>query len=255
MRLVAIYNAWSDCLDLLKKSIDNILPVVDGVIIVWSNKSNRGNHIHFTFEYSHPKVSFHHTEPVDFVNPALSETMKRNQGIKQARQEGYTHFLMMDSDEFYFAEQVESEKIRMERDNLYGLVCGLKVYIKEPTLWCEDHTLVPFIQKLTVGVSAGDFKHYPFAYDKDRHAHIDPTRRLSHKEKVEWSNIIMHHMSYVRKDINLKIDNSTANLGRSRQIIFDELKNAKPGYTSQLYHKELKECPDWFKIKEDTSRN
>ncbi len=249
MKLVAIYNVWSDCLDLLKKSIDNILPVVDKVIVVWSNRSNKGNHIPFTFEYNHPKVAFHHVEPVDFMNPALNETMKRNVGIGQARSEGFTHFLIMDSDEFYFQEDVIKEKEKIERGDLNGIVCGLRVYIKEPTLWCEDHTLVPFIQKLTHNVVVGDFKTYPFAYDTERHAHIDPTRRPSHRDKIAWSDIVMHHMSYVRKDINLKIDNSTANLSRSRQIILDELKNAKPGYVSQLYHKELKECPDYFKIR------
>jgi hypothetical protein len=58
----------------------------------------------------------------------------------------------------------------------------------------------------------------------------------------------MHHYSYVRKDINLKIENSSANLKRSRHIIYEELVNAKPGYLSKLYHQELKECENYFNI-------
>ncbi len=249
MNLCAIYNAWSDCTDLLHKSVDNILPVVDGVIIVWSNNSNRNQALPFIFAHKSPKVDMFHIEPLPYFDPARNETMKRNAGIEHARKAGYTHFLMMDSDEFYFQDDVSRERIRVEENDLNGLVCALRVYIKEPTLWCEDHTLVPFIQKLTKGVMVGDFKTYPFAYDKNRHAHIDPTRRPSHRDKIEWSGVIMHHMSYVRKNMDLKIDNSTANLKMSRQIIYDEMKNAKPGYVSQLYHKELQECPDWFKIR------
>ena len=41
MKLCAIYNVWDDW-DLLKYSIDNITPLVDGVIVVYSEKSNFG---------------------------------------------------------------------------------------------------------------------------------------------------------------------------------------------------------------------
>jgi hypothetical protein len=249
MRLVAIYNAWSDCTDLLKKSIDTILPCVDGVFIVWSNASNYGQNIPFTFRYDHPKVKFFHVEPMRLRPPAFNETMKRNFGLQQAKE--YTHFLIMDCDEFYFYDEVMAEKERIESEDLNGTVCRLKVYIKEPTLWCEDHTLVPFIQKNCNNVSVGHFKYYPYAYDQNREAHIDPTRRPSHKDKIGFSDLYMHHMSYVRKDIMLKINNSTANLRRSMATILSDMDNAKPGYVSQLYHKELNECKDYFKIKED----
>lgn len=253
MRLVAIYCAWSDCLDLLEKSIDNILPVVDHVIVVWSHKNNHCG-IRIEWAFTHPSVSFVHIEPMQHFKAHQNETMKRNVGIDKARGEGYTHFLMMDSDEFYLREDVSREKDRMEREDLNGLVCGLRVYIKEPTLWCEDHTLVPFIQKLTKGVCVGDFKSYPFAYDKDRNAHIDPTRRPSHRDKIGWSEIVMHHFSYVRQDIDMKINSSSANLKRSRDIILDDLANAKEGYMSKLYHRELKSGPDLFGLKNRGAR-
>lgn len=247
MRLVAIYNVWSDCLDLLEKSITNILPVVDAVYVVWSNVSNRGQLIPFTFKYNHHKVTFFHVEPFNGHPPEQSETIKRNFGLNQAKKADFTHFLMMDSDEFYIQEEVMEERENI--GDLNGLVCGLRVYIKEPTLWCEDHTLVPFIQKITPDVSVGNFKSYPFAYDENRHAHIDPTRRPSHKDKVAKSSIYMHHFSYVRRDIDLKINNSTANLMRSRDVIYRDLENARPGYVSELYHRELKVSEDLFKIK------
>ena len=249
MRLVAIYNAWSDCLDLLAKSITNIIPVVDAVIVVWSNKSNNNaNYIKFDFVYRHPKVSFHQAEPIPYFQANQNETMKRNIGIEQAKREGFTHFLIIDSDEFYHQEDVIKESNRIEREDLNGLVCGLRVYIKKPTLWCEDHTLVPFIQKITKEVSVGDHKLYPYAYDRERRAHIDPTRRPSHKDKIGWSEVIMHHFSWVRKDLNLKINNSTASANIKRSTIYKDIEAAAPGIYNEFYRDTIKECEDVFNI-------
>ena len=249
MKLAAIYNAWADCADLLVKSINNISPVVDLVIVIWSVRSNKGEELPFMVLSTDPKVVLVQVEPIRHFSPAQNETMKRNAGLDYARANLCTHFLVMDSDEFYLQADVEREKERMERENLNGLVCGLRVYVKEPTLWCEDHTLVPFIQKLTPEVNLGDYRHYPFTYDKDHRCHIDPTRRPSHVSRIGWSDIVMHHYSYVRQDIDLKIRNSSANLERSRDVILKELREARPGWMSLLYHRELKECEDLFKIK------
>lgn len=249
MKLAAIYNAWGDCQDLLRKSIVNICPVVDLVIVIYSTRSNRGEEREFLQEVNDPKVVYVNVEPIRHFSPAQNETMKRNAGLDYARANLCTHFLVMDSDEFYLCADVEREKERIERENLNGLVCGLRVYVKEPTLWCEDHTLVPFIQKLTPEVSLGDYRHFPFTYDKDRRCHIDPTRRPSHVSRVGWSDVVMHHFSYVRNDMDLKIRNSTANLERSRDVIAKEMMEARPGWMSLLYHRELKECEDIFKIK------
>lgn len=228
--------------------MDNILPVSDIVIVVWSTRSNRGVEKNFDFQsHESEKVHFLNVEPENGVKPADNEAMKRNAGLDFARANGCTHFLIMDSDEFYHAEDVEKGK--RDIGELNGLVCGLRVYIK-PTLWCEDHTLVPFIQKLTPEVRVGSFKGFPFTYDKERKCHIDPTRRPSHLCRVEWSDIVMHHFSYVRKDIDLKIRNSSANLIRSRDVIHKELQQARPGHISLLYHRELKECEDQFKIQD-----
>lgn len=246
--LVAIYNAWGDCVDLLEKSVENILPVVDRVLIVYSEKSNRGHVMPFKYVIPSNKISLVRAEPVSGWDPVSNEKMKRNIGIEKAREIGATYFIMMDCDEFYLQSDIVSEFERVKKRQLNGLVCRLKVYIKEPTLWCEDITLVPFIQKMTMTVSMGGYKWFPYAYDRGTPM-IDPTRRPSHTSKIGWSDIFMHHFSYVRKDIMLKINNSTANLSRSKDVILEDLKNAKPGYESKIYHRVLNECEDIFKIK------
>lgn len=258
MKLASIINVWADCLELLPSCIDNHLQFCDGVIVVWSSLSNRGQSDNGKMqEYvsemerlkvsSYLNVTFEQMEPVKNWKPLQNETAKRNKGINLAREKGYTHFLIADADEYYIPEDVEEEKKRFDNPNLNGLVCGLFVFIKLPTLWTDDHTLLGFIHKLGKDTQVGNFKDYPFAYDS-RGAHIDPSRRINYKSGIEMSDIYMHHFSYVRKDIDLKIDNSSANLKRSRQVIYDELRDAKPGYVSRLYHQPLQKCENYFNI-------
>jgi hypothetical protein len=194
------------------------------------------------------RVQFVQLEPAAGMSPLTNETRKRNHGIEVARSKGFTHIMTSDADEFWDHEVMNFLKVKFDGDErLNGFVHPLKVFIKTPTLYCDDHTLVPGIQKLTKNFYLGNFKEYPFAYT-DGQAHIDPSRRPNTLSGVVYSPAPMAHMSYVRKNIDLKIDNSSANLRRSRQVIYDELRDAKPGYMSKLYHQELKECENYFNI-------
>lgn len=250
MKLCTIISAWGDTLELLPHCIENHLGFADGVIVVWSETSNHGVKDHrmkdFVFTHKFPNVIFYQLEPLLSQAPVLNERRKRNTGIDVARKHLFTHFIIADADEFYDCKQVEWEKNRFSKP-IYGLVCGLKVYVKYPTLRTDDHTLIPFIHKLTQKIKCAENRYYPFAIDNSG-AHIDPTRRFNIQDGVQWSEITMHHMSYVRKDINLKINNSTAKLVNSRDIIHQELREAKAGYKSKLYHKELEECSNQFNL-------
>lgn len=249
MKLAAIFNVWMDSVELLGRAIE-CMPAEE-IIVVWSEYSNRGVKAPPYLEMYSKKVHFIQVEPMyNIYHPAASETYKRNCGLEKAKELECTHFIICDSDEFYIQNEFEDEKARIERDNLNGLVHPLKVYVGKPTLWCEDHTLVPGIQKLYSypDIHLGNFKNYPFAYDAEGHAHIDPTRRTNQTTGIEMSPFYMHHMSYVRRDIDLKIRNSSANLRRSEAAIKRDIANAAPGYMSELYHRELKECENLFNI-------
>lgn len=253
MNLVSIINAWSDTVELLPACIDNHLQFCDHVMVVASSMSNRGQSNSVMAEFirnykRNPRVSFEQFEPFLKYKPVINETAKRNLGIIKARERDFTHFIICDADEFYDAAEMNAEKYRFHKKSLNGLVHPLKVYIKTPTLYTEDHTLVCGIHKLTKEVSCGNFKYYPFAYDNNGQAHIDPSRRMSFTTGIEMSSVYMHHYSYVRRNIDLKIENSTAKLTNSRQVIHEELNNAAPGYISKLYHRPLKSCPNYFNI-------
>lgn len=259
MRLSAIIITWTDTLDLLPYCINSIAPSVDDIIIVWSERSNHGVKDNRIFQFIQDndfnyvirqKLHWRQCEPKLRLRPKENETAKRNYGLDCARELGCTHVLMMDTDEFYKPEELAQDKIRVEQKDLNGLVCGLHVYFRKPTLWCIDTTRVATIQKLKPGLRCGDFMDYPYAFERNA-AFIDPTRRYNVVNGVEWSDTICHHYSYVRKDIMLKINNSSANLRRSRKVIMRDLERAEVGYFCQSYQKNLISCDNYFNLPEN----
>lgn len=252
MKLAAIYNTWSDQ-ELLNFSIKKIRPLVDGIIVVYSTQSNYGElDANFDFEED---IIYERYEPILSLSPRQNETDKRNAGIDCALENGFTHFIMMDTDEVYDHKEFIKEKERFNDLKLQGLVCRSKVYFKSPTLTIGyDTTLVPFIHKLTTEIKCEFNRNYPFAWtDTDgvpftpkKRIRIDPTRSLNITSGVEWSDITMHHFSYVRSDLNKKIRNSTARDNIQNSTIFRDYAEAKPGYFCNFYGKVLQECPNVF---------
>jgi hypothetical protein len=252
MKLTAIVNAWADTIELLPFCLDNIGKMVDSTIVMWSKKSYRGVEsdavMEFMMNYK-PKtdVRFQQLEPIKAA-PHINEVRKRNQGLKEAYQDGATHFIMLDADEFYIKDQFVNEWARFHTNqDLNGIVCPLKVFLGKPTLWCEDHTLVPAIHKLQRNTEVGPFRKYPFAVNGGT-ARIDPTRRVNFTHGIVLSEMVMYHMSYVRKDMRMKIDNSAANLVKSTDMILNEMEQVRPGYFSRMYNKTVQECPNYFNI-------
>lgn len=245
MKLVAIYNVWDDW-DMLFWSIENIRPVVDGVIVIYSEKSNYG------------EVSVRSIEPIgvhlfqrepQFNHPMNSETDKRNYGLQKARELGYTHFITMDADEFYRPHDIiVAKEMFAANPNLNGLVCYSKVYFGSPTLTIGlDTTFVPFIHKLTPDLKHEFNRSYPFAWE-GKTIRIDPTRSLNINNGVELVDIIMHHMSWVRKDPEKKIRNSTAKANIEKSTIREDLLLAKDGYYCKFYGKVLQRVQNQFNI-------
>jgi len=251
MRLVAIYNVWDDW-DLLSHSVKNISKSVDHVIVVYSDKSNYGEpSSELPLNIVVPdNVSIIPFEPIGNSQMEM-ETSKRNHGLHVARLRGYTHFLMMDADEFYHADDVSRGK-EMFRKNpeLKGIVVSSQVYFGSPELTIGlDTTRVPFIHKITRDLQHSFNRKYPFAWEGLREIRIDPTRSLNITDGVEFvPDIIMHHYSWVRKDYEKKIRNSTARANIEKSSIRQDLLLAKEGYYCNFYGKVLHRVPNYFNI-------
>lgn len=253
MKLAALYNTWGD-VDLLKLSINNIRPLVDIIFVVFSRQSNFGEQVEGPdgsaeeFKIGCP-IYFRQMEPDLKKTPKENETSKRNYGLELARQWDCTHFLTMDADEFYERDQFLLAKYKFHVEpNLKGLVCNCQTYFKSPQLTIGlDTTLVPFIHVLTPKIRHEFNKGYPFAWE-GRNLRIDPTRSLSINSGVERTDLIMHHMSWVRKDYQKKIRNSTARSNLERSTILKDLEMAEPGVYCNYYQKTLVECENTFNL-------
>lgn len=253
MKLAAIICVWSDAVEFLPSCISNVAKVAEEVIVVWSLNSNHGVRdnavLQFITTTKLKGVTWVEHEPTPRLRPAINEIRKRNRGIDEAYKLGCTHFLMMDADEYFKPEELRIDKERFKNPDLNGMVHRIKVFVGAPTLCCMDNnTLVPGIQKLEKHTEVGTFRKYPFAYDKAGTAKIDGTRRTNVNSGVIMSDYFMYHFSYLRRNIDLKIANSSANLGNRSAVIKRDIANAKPGHVSELYGNALEEVENFFDI-------
>lgn len=247
MKLCAIFCVWDDY-DLLDHSVKNIRPLVHGIIIIASTKSNYGEYSPIPERWRTDELFVR--EP-KFQIPMFSETDKRNYGLDIAREKGYTHFLMMDADEFYHPHEFsEAKKLFHVKPELQGLVCELKCFFKSPTLTIGiERTLVPFIHKLTPTLKHEFNRTYPFAWDSTG-IRIDPTRSYNINSGVEMCDATMLHYSWVRKDYAKKIRNSTARKNLEQSSIMHDLRVAKDGEMCKFYGKILRSVPNYFNLPE-----
>lgn len=246
MKLAAIFNVWSDW-DLLEHSVKHITLLVDGVIIVASRYSNYGEFEEIPAEW---RDKVHVREPI-YKIPMFAETYKRNCGLDIARENGYTHFLMMDTDEFYNPDEFNQAKgLFHVKQDLQGLVCQLQCYFKSPTLTIGiEKTRVPFIHKLTPTIKHEFNRNYPYAWEGND-IRIDPTRSLNINSGVELIDLTMHHYSWVRRDHKKKIRNSTARKNIEQSTIMEDLLLAKDGHFCKFYGKTLYTVENYFNLPE-----
>ena len=252
MKLAAIYNVW-DGVELLRGSMESVMSGVDLFIIVYQNVSNTGEEFH---PLDHVDLSGFPCTMVEYLphgvtnaqnNPGADERKKRNIGLDVAKDQGCTHFLHMDCDEYYLDfDQMKSNFMEYYGGDLRGSVAKIYTYFKDPTLRLmkEDNYYVPFIHRLYPHTKAGINTQYPF--------YVDPTRTITTAGGQVIIIGFMQHYSWIRKDIERKIRNSTAvnNINKS-DLLKDYLDpDTGPGTFLKDYSQNLMKVPDYFGIKE-----
>lgn len=256
MKLAAIIISWDDDIKMLETCVEKLPAAIDGLIIISSETSNFGEKAR-KWKLASWRGTHFYIEPDLKKIPRDNETAKRNFGLDKARELGFTHFLMMDADEFYDPAEFYKESERFKNDNLLGLVCRTKVYFRLPTLTIGyDTTLVPFIHKITPKLRFIWNEQYPFAwtatdgvpFTQNKKIRIDPTRQMNIASGVEWSEITMHHYSYIRSDLRKKVRNSTARYNLEKSTIFQDYLEAKEGYYCKFYGKTLESCQNLFGV-------
>jgi hypothetical protein len=215
MKLGVSYNLF-DGEELLEGSIKQIRQHVDYVSVVYQKISNFGNPcnseliplleklksdglIDELFEYS-PKVN---------KGGHFNEMQKRNIGLALSQGANCTHHMSMDSDEYYLSSEFESLKKIIIEGDYDSSYCQMQSYYKS-----FDYVLDP---PETYYVSLFfKIKHDSnFILMAPSPVLVDPTRRMAPNNKpivLGREKIQMHHMSFVRNDISVKLKNSSANV-------------------------------------------
>lgn len=233
MKLGISYNVF-DGEELLEKSIRQIREHVDYISVIYQKHSNYGNPV--TPECLETLQKLYDEKLIDVLHeygPTLkngahwNEIMKRNVGLYYSKVNGCTHHMSMDTDEFYVTEQFAEMKKIVEKGNYDSSACQMSTYFKYPThrIDPKEDYYVSLIYRIRNGVD--------FVFGHPFPVLVDPTRRMNPgKCKIfTRDEIEMHHMSYVRKDIASKVNNSSAKVNFSSVIpeFIDRFNNWKEG--------------------------
>lgn len=256
MKLAAIYNIW-DAEEHLLPSIRLIAPHVDLIIIVWQGVSNYGE-IHSPWPAIREAIDMNEPGKIieqkyrveaplagaqhSYAEISGHEIAKRNLGLDIARQYHCTHFLHLDADEYW--PQFEEAKESFIQSDMDASISAMYTYFKQPNWRLQrcDNYFVPFIHKLQTNTAAGA-KKYPY--------YVDPTRRITGFEtsgNVAMLSIRMHHLSWVRNNIERKINNSTARANIQKSQLLSDYNNPAigPGYYLKDYDQTLVEVEPPF---------
>lgn len=240
-KTAAIYNLW-DGEELLIPSMRSISDGIDLFIIVYQTVSNFGEVYNPLINLRLDEFNVILKEYTPIPNSGgLNETTKRNLGIQIAKDNDCTHFIQMDCDELY--EHFKYAKEQYMASGSDGSVAAIVTYFKKPTLRLRtyDNYYVPFIHKLHPNTVTG-VREYPF--------YVDPTRRINVTGTPFLLTSPMHHFSWVRKNIERKIINSSArkNILKSQLEEDYNAPNLGEGFYLKDYGQKLIEVQDLFNL-------
>jgi hypothetical protein len=168
------------------------------------------------------------------VHPHYNEIAKRNRGLQAALAAGCTHYMSMDADEVYRPEQLAWAKEEIEREDWPGSVCLSATYYRSPRyrLVRDDPTYFPMLFKLTQASR--------FALNAPFPVLADPTRKMV-RDRIrifERNEVELHHYSYVRRDLRIKLANSVlmrTHHGDEIERIAEHCAHWRPGQRALLH--------------------
>ena len=241
MKLGVSYNLF-DGEELLEASIKSIRKEAHYISVIYQKKSFRGERASENIEKFLYKLKLKnlidefYLYDKDFTKKEIKlefEQEKRTIGLNLSKKNGCTHHLSMDVDEFYDVKQLKKVKEYITRKDIENTAVPIIEYLKTAEykfvnsyLYSEDFDeytfYCPFIMKIN--------KILPQKYNKKWYpCKADPSRHLNNKKKFylfSIQDIVMHHMSTVRKDLDRKYKNSNLMDGSSELILkINDLKN------------------------------
>jgi hypothetical protein len=248
MRLGICYNAF-DGLELLEASLRTVRPVAHYIVVVIQDVSNFGEQMSMRDNFYSKNIKNGLIDELVYAptNPRLgghtNELIKRNFGKAKCQAQGCTHFMTMDVDELYKTNELINVIKIIEAGNYDASACQMQTYWKTSKYALDppEEYYVPLIYKMDDRVFSLSTK-WPVL--------VDPTRRLTSSNVKIFirDEIQMHHMSYVRHDMGMKLRNSSANANFKNRIpeLVNYYNNWKPGQQAQLAGRE----PRFYDLRE-----
>lgn len=216
------YNVFSDSIELLEPSIKNIRKSVDYISIIYQTISNIGQTSTIDIESIVKKLKsdglvdeiIKYT-PVMMYGVHNNEVAKRNLGVICSRDAGCDYHLSMDSDEFYNTEEFEKMKQYYVDNDLDGGYCQMLTYYKNGSTILDP----PEDYYVSLFYKVKDNENY-FKIGTATPVTVDPTRSMLTTKYHIFSReeIQMLHLSYIRNDIRMKLENSSARQNYDKHI-------------------------------------
>lgn len=212
MRLSAAYN-YFDGGELLVESVKALRPHVDHISVVTQTVSNYGNpQSPQAAEALEQLSSLGLIDDIDVYRPDLgiggvrNQFLKRSRGLELARAAGCENFVFVDADEFYDGPSFVAARQAFEASNWRSSSVHVMNYYGKPTLrMAAPVGVAPFICRVSETHEFGAAHPY----------RVDPTRAVRSTFNTHRlfpaTDIVMHHMTGVRKDIGEKLRNSSLN--------------------------------------------
>lgn len=234
MKLGISINYFPDCQQFINDCIASASGLCDHLTVVYSLQSNNGKVKFKSHGISHhTPAELYEYEPEPTLGEHQNEIRKRNLGWLFAQHAKCTHFLSMDADEFYNWTQFRAAVNQIKHHKWPVTAVPLLTYYGNVNhqYAIPEPYFVPFIFEIDRG---------PFVLSTRWPLTADPTRKVQAKEVNVPVNIHMHHYSYVRDNIRLKLQCSSASRNWPPSVIEAVVKhyeNWQPGQDGLIAQK------------------
>lgn len=215
--LTIAFNVF-DGEELLEESIRGVRDIASRIVFVWQRVSNCGEEYEPALPGGFDAIEF----CPDLSRPAhVNELAKRNLAVGACRT---PWFMSMDVDELYKPGELARAFAATVGEGCDAAACQMQTYYGTPN-WRLDPPETYWVP-LFYPMNGRRFEHgcrWPVP--------VDPTRSMP-AERVRLftrTEIEMHHMSYVRRDIRRKLRNSSARPHLDLERLASWHENWRPG--------------------------
>jgi len=211
MRVSASYNYFNGD-EHFPASLRAVRGGIEHISVVWQEVSNAGEPITDT-----ARATLEEAEAAGLIDEVIlyvpdlalprarNERRKRRLGLEAARAAAASHFLTLDTDEFYRGAELAAARAQIAEHGWRSTSVASFLHIQRPVWRAPDTTRCCFITEIHPETRIG-VQEFPSP-------HVDPTRRMTARADTHHhflpDVVAMYHMNLVRRDLDQKLRNSS----------------------------------------------